>query len=197
MERADGGLEGLIEEAISADGRGHFMSSYDGEEIGERATFTSTGQTKPQPERPNMSTYHTTQQQTTSSLTTKDGKAARREVIKPNMNTQEKEDGRLKMEDRQPQHSPLPWRLSSQKQSANGSVCDTDGFLRIADCGEHWRAVANAKLIVRAVNHADKLAEQLKQCIHTLPLHSKNPVVRQIISESWQTIVAYESEAAQ
>ncbi len=32
IERADGGLAGFIEEAISADGRGHFMSSYDGEE---------------------------------------------------------------------------------------------------------------------------------------------------------------------
>ncbi len=32
VERADGGLEGLVEEAISADGRGHFMSNYDGEE---------------------------------------------------------------------------------------------------------------------------------------------------------------------
>ncbi len=43
--------------------------------------------------------------------------------------------------------------------------------------------------------HADKLAEQLKQCLHTLPLHSKNPVIRQIITESWQTISA--NEAAQ
>ncbi len=32
VERAEGGLEGFIKEAISADGRGHFMSSYDGEE---------------------------------------------------------------------------------------------------------------------------------------------------------------------
>jgi hypothetical protein len=26
------GLEGFVEEAVSADGRGHFLSSYDGEE---------------------------------------------------------------------------------------------------------------------------------------------------------------------
>ncbi len=39
VERADGGLQGLIEEAISADGRGHFMSSYDGEENEEGDYF--------------------------------------------------------------------------------------------------------------------------------------------------------------
>ncbi len=44
-----------------------------------------------------------------------------------------------------------------------------------------------------ARQHADKLAEQLKQCLHTLPLHSSNPVIRQIITESWQTISAYEA----
>lgn len=32
VERASGGLAGFVEEAISADGRGHFMSSYDGNE---------------------------------------------------------------------------------------------------------------------------------------------------------------------
>lgn len=32
IERADGGLAAFVEEAISADGRGHFLSSYDGEE---------------------------------------------------------------------------------------------------------------------------------------------------------------------
>lgn len=39
ISRADGGIEGLIEEAISADGRGHFMSSYDGEENEEGEWF--------------------------------------------------------------------------------------------------------------------------------------------------------------
>jgi hypothetical protein len=32
VERSDDGLEGLVDEAISADGRGHFLSGYDGEE---------------------------------------------------------------------------------------------------------------------------------------------------------------------
>lgn len=32
IEKTDGGLEGFVEDAISADGRGHFLSSYDGEE---------------------------------------------------------------------------------------------------------------------------------------------------------------------
>lgn len=32
IEETDGGLEGFVEDAISADGRGHFLSSYDGEE---------------------------------------------------------------------------------------------------------------------------------------------------------------------
>lgn len=32
VERAPGGIKLFVEQAISADGRGHFMSSYDGEE---------------------------------------------------------------------------------------------------------------------------------------------------------------------
>ncbi len=39
VERADGGLEGLVEEAISADGRGHFLSTYDGNENEEGDYF--------------------------------------------------------------------------------------------------------------------------------------------------------------
>lgn len=35
IERTDGGLEGFIEEAISADGRGHLMNTYDGHEYEE------------------------------------------------------------------------------------------------------------------------------------------------------------------
>jgi hypothetical protein len=32
IEKTDGGIDGFVEEAISADGRGHFLSSYDGDE---------------------------------------------------------------------------------------------------------------------------------------------------------------------
>ena len=32
IEKTEGGLDGFAEEAISADGRGHFLSSYDGNE---------------------------------------------------------------------------------------------------------------------------------------------------------------------
>jgi hypothetical protein len=32
IEKTDGGLDGFVEEAVSADGRGHFLSSYDGNE---------------------------------------------------------------------------------------------------------------------------------------------------------------------
>lgn len=39
VSRADGGLEGLIEEAISADGRGHFLNTYDGNENEEGSYF--------------------------------------------------------------------------------------------------------------------------------------------------------------
>ena len=38
IEKTDGGIDGFVEEAISADGRGHFLSSYDGEE-NERGGF--------------------------------------------------------------------------------------------------------------------------------------------------------------
>lgn len=32
IKRADGGFEGFVEDAVRADGRGHFLSGYDGEE---------------------------------------------------------------------------------------------------------------------------------------------------------------------
>jgi len=32
IEKTDRGLDGFVEEAVSADGRGHFLSSYDGNE---------------------------------------------------------------------------------------------------------------------------------------------------------------------
>ena len=37
IEKTDGGLDGFVEEAVSVDGRGHFLSGYDGEEceVGE------------------------------------------------------------------------------------------------------------------------------------------------------------------
>jgi hypothetical protein len=39
IEKTDGGLDGFVEDAISADGRGHFLSSYDGEENEEGDFF--------------------------------------------------------------------------------------------------------------------------------------------------------------
>ena len=39
IEKTDGGLDGFVEDAVSADGRGHFLSSYDGEENEESGFF--------------------------------------------------------------------------------------------------------------------------------------------------------------
>ena len=39
IEKTDGGLEGFVEDAVSADGRGHFLSSYEGEENEESGFF--------------------------------------------------------------------------------------------------------------------------------------------------------------
>jgi hypothetical protein len=39
IERGDGGLDGFVEDAVSADGRGHFLSSYDGNENEESGFF--------------------------------------------------------------------------------------------------------------------------------------------------------------
>jgi len=39
VERAEGGLDGFVEEAISADGRGHFLNTYDGNENEEGDYF--------------------------------------------------------------------------------------------------------------------------------------------------------------
>jgi hypothetical protein len=39
IEKTDAGLDGFVEEAISADGRGHFLSSYDGNENEESGFY--------------------------------------------------------------------------------------------------------------------------------------------------------------
>ena len=39
IDKTDGGLDGFVEEAVSADGRGHFLSSYDGNENEESGFF--------------------------------------------------------------------------------------------------------------------------------------------------------------
>ena len=39
IEKADGGLEGFAEEAVEADGRGHLLASYDGQEGQESGFF--------------------------------------------------------------------------------------------------------------------------------------------------------------
>jgi hypothetical protein len=39
IEKANGGLDGFVDVAVSADGRGHFLSGYDGEENEESGFF--------------------------------------------------------------------------------------------------------------------------------------------------------------
>ena len=39
IKKTDGGLDGFVEDAISADGRGHFLSSYDGDENEENGFY--------------------------------------------------------------------------------------------------------------------------------------------------------------
>ncbi len=56
------------------------------------------------------------------------------------------------------QHSPLPW--SADKWATGYTVSATDhSVCHLQDCNNDE---ANARLIVRAVNHADKLAEALR-----------------------------------
>ncbi len=66
------------------------------------------------------------------------------------------------------QHSPLPWRLAQDEATILcgdkddpeivASTCVNDPAATAIDTQEH-----NAALIVRAVNHADKLAEALNR----------------------------------
>lgn len=39
IKKTDGGLDGFVEEAVSSDGRGHFLSRYDGDENEENGFF--------------------------------------------------------------------------------------------------------------------------------------------------------------
>jgi hypothetical protein len=53
-----------------------------------------------------------------------------------------------------PEHSPLPWRYDS----LSGTIWDADDKL-VLSVSENQRAIANARLIITAVNaHADLLA---------------------------------------
>ncbi len=64
------------------------------------------------------------------------------------------------------QHSPLPWHLSAYHKV----IARSRGDATICDCtnpvfADQREQEENAKLIVRAVNHADKLAEELRQVL--------------------------------
>ncbi len=95
------------------------------------------------------------------------------------------------------QHSPLPWRfdkpncivaaLSTKKEAREkcSTVKIADVYETQFDLSEPETLDANAALIVRAVNHADKLAEALRDSLNGID-----------ILEARQTLKAYD-EAAQ
>jgi hypothetical protein len=77
-----------------------------------------------------------------------------------------------------PQHSPLPWRIDSETPNHAPIITAQDGHGRdiaeIRGDSREQRAL-NAKLIVRAVNHADKLAELCSRLTDLLEKHSLTP----------------------
>ncbi len=97
------------------------------------------------------------------------------------------------------QHSPLPWNIGEDYDvfSAN-----TDCVARVCGAPEGIKGdKANARLIVRAVNHAANLAEALRDCETTpgaLAERSHEYALRRLatITETARTaLAAYESEA--
>ncbi len=63
------------------------------------------------------------------------------------------------------QHSPLPWNIGEDNDVFSEN---TDCVARVCGAPEGIKGdLANAKLIVRAVNHADKLAKALRKSADT------------------------------
>jgi len=65
-------------------------------------------------------------------------------------------------------HSPLPWRVSPDDVTIHCGSKDDPEIVAITEVNDPmgqsgFEAEENAKLIVRAVNHADKLAEVLRE----------------------------------
>ena len=76
--------------------------------------------------------------------------------------------GQLKSAPNKPQqpaaHSPLPWRVTPPKGTlASWTITSDCDVAQVLWTGSNERAYDNAKLIIRAVNHADKLAEALRE----------------------------------
>ncbi len=100
----------------------------------------------------------------------------------------------------QPQHSPLPWRTVVETEFEPCAICDTDGneMVHLAGGSSRERAT-NAKLIVRAVNHADKLAARLKDAIEQSRFIygktvSDNQNLCKLQREMQATLTEYENE---
>ncbi len=95
------------------------------------------------------------------------------------------------------QHSPLPWTLHRLDDQWNGEKrwsAGVNGPRVYLTCEEE-----NAQLIVRAVNHADKLAEALRDCETTpgaLAERSHEYALRRlatITETARQALAAYEA----
>ncbi len=87
----------------------------------------------------------------------------------------------------QPQQSPLPWK---QVYDWCGLVTDADG-MAVLQASEPR---ANAALIVRAVNHADKLAEALRGILSVnLDKELKAVIGTSPINQGRAALAAYEA----
>ncbi len=110
----------------------------------------------------------------------------------------------------QPQHSPLPWRISNgEHYDGTAIVAGPNDDDLVADCIVYNGAreglshsKANAKLIVLAVNNADKLAEALRGLLQTFCWDIEKTVqnegenaLQSDIRHARQALKQYESEA--
>ncbi len=66
-------------------------------------------------------------------------------------------------------HSPLPWGTVVETEFEPCAICDTDGNEMVHLVGGLLgERATNAKLIVRAVNNADKLAGALRNALNMI-----------------------------
>ncbi len=87
-------------------------------------------------------------------------KAKPKIVVRRDMTPDYEREAKRDADRNKAQHSPLPWKVAHGIISDHPEIAARGGAMCVADgLGNGPEAEANAALIVRAVNHADKLAE--------------------------------------
>ncbi len=124
-------------------------------------------------------------------------KAKPKIVVRRDMTPDYEREAKRDADRNKAQHSPLPWKVAHGIISDHPEIAARGGAMCVADgLGNGPEAEANAALIVRAVNHADKLAERLRELSRLV--HQNNALQHagiEVSPEAWGEMYQATSEA--